>query len=139
MKRLLFASILVVFASNTAFGQSPQAPDKNPPIQQSYAAPQAVAVQQQYVARVVATPVQLVQPYAVQQVAQSYAVGSHCVGVNRGNFGVNRFNNFGGGFGAGNVSISAVDRRGTQVVANGANRVRIERGFLGRIRGARAN
>ncbi len=44
-----------------------------------------------------------------------------------------------GAIGGQGVSVSAVDRRGTRVVANGVNNVRIQRGLLGRINGATAD
>lgn len=77
--------------------------------------------------------------------------GSYGVGLNQGfnqqfrgnfnqgfnqNFGGQRFGVVNGGNG---ISVSARDRRGTQVVANGNNQVRIERDLLGRIKGARAD
>jgi hypothetical protein len=72
-------------------------------------------------------------------------------GFNNGFRGFNQVSHFNSGFnsgfvggfgavgGGGGVSISARDRNGTQVIANGANNVRINRGLLGRINGASAD
>lgn len=139
MKKFMFL-ICGILSVNTVFAQNPQAPDKNPPITQNFATPQQSYATPQYAPRVVA----VAQPYAVAQIAEPIVYQQTVVQRHCNNVGVNRFvgvNHFAAvnSFGAGNVSISAVDRRGTQVVANGVNRVRIERGLFGRIRGARAN
>lgn len=64
----------------------------------------------------------------------SRGVGAAHYGFNSG-FAGQRF----GAIGGTGVSISARDRRGNQVVANGVNNVRVQRGLLGRINGATAD
>lgn len=88
------------------------------------------------------------QPYATVQcpgfsgnfgfgVHQNFNTGF----ANRGfNGGFNQgFNQRFGAIGGTGISVSARDRRGNQVIANGANSVRIRRGLLGRINGADAD
>ncbi len=97
----------------------------------SYAAPVAVPF-------AVAVP-----SYSVASCGVGFArvgVASHGYRQSFGQVGFVGSQQFGAGLvGGQGVSISARDRRGTSVVANGVNNVRIQRGLLGRINGATAD
>jgi hypothetical protein len=77
-------------------------------------------------------------PFATNYQSYGNSFNSGFRTVNHAAFS-NNFGAFGSAVGGSGVSITAQDRRGTAVQANGINNVRIQRDFLGRIKGATAD